>query len=131
MKCTISLSVIAILFGAAATQKLLTHELEKNHQYSLPEFHKLLTESHVPIDLQFTEAPYIYTGNFTFGSNKQEARLRFTTDTDWTMVTGSDCYRCVSRAYNSSLSTSAQSGSYFHPEQSIGNLRYAGSSLKD
>jgi len=61
----------------------------------------------VNVDMKFTSSPYIYTADFLFGSNQQTAKMRFTTDTDWTMVTSADCYRCSTKSYNRNTSTSA------------------------
>jgi hypothetical protein len=47
------------------------------------------------------------------------------------MVTAADCYRCVSRAFNETESTSAAPGQFFKPEHDIEQLRYAGKSIKD
>lgn len=47
------------------------------------------------------------------------------------MVTAADCYRCVSRAFNETQSTTAAPGQFFKPDQDIFQLRYAGNSLKD
>lgn len=47
------------------------------------------------------------------------------------MVKGADCTRCTSRAYDQSRSISAQKGSYFHPENYVDDIVYAGYSLKD
>ena len=57
--------------------------------------------------------------------------MRFTTDTDWTMVTGAECYRCVTKAYNSSTSISAKDGTYFKPENENSGMKYAGITKKD
>ena len=79
----------------------------------------------------FTSSPYIYTSSFTFGSNWQKAKMRFTTDTDWTMVTGAECYRCVTKAYNSSTSITAKNGTFYKPENEKGGMKYAGTTVKD
>lgn len=118
--------------GAQASQKLITHELEKDYHETLHEhYQRRLQANMVPVDLQFSQSPYIYKGNFTFGSNKQLARMRFTSNSDWTLVTGQDCKKCVTRAFNVTRSTSATPGSYKLPENYVGSLKYAGSTVKD
>jgi hypothetical protein len=57
--------------------------------------------------------------------------LRFTTNSDWTLVTGQNCKRCVTRAFNITKSTSAKNGSYVLPENYVGPLKYAGNTYKD
>jgi len=57
--------------------------------------------------------------------------MRFTTDTDWTMVTGADCYRCGTKAYNVTTSISAKNGTHFKPENEKGDMKYAGKTFKD
>lgn len=57
--------------------------------------------------------------------------MRLTTDTDWTMVTGADCYRCFTKAYNSSLSTTVKNGTFYKPDNAFGELKGAGESKKD
>jgi hypothetical protein len=57
--------------------------------------------------------------------------MRFTTDTDWTMVTGADCYRCASKAYNVSTSITAKNGTSFNPEKEKDGMKYAGVTYKD
>jgi hypothetical protein len=57
--------------------------------------------------------------------------MRFTTDTDWTMVTGADCYRCVTKAYNSSTSITSKNGTYNKPQEERGDVKYAGITMQD
>ena len=57
--------------------------------------------------------------------------MRFTSDTDWTMVTSSDCYRCTSTAYNHTASSTYSKGTDSIEENLLGDLRYAGISVKD
>ena len=57
--------------------------------------------------------------------------MRFTSDTDWTMVTSSDCYRCTSNAYNHNASSTYSKGTDSIEENLLGDLRYAGMSVKD
>lgn len=64
----------------------------------------------IPVNLTYQGDPYIYTADFYLGSNAQKTKMRFTTDTDWTMVASIDCADCTSKAYNSTASTSAKKG---------------------
>jgi hypothetical protein len=56
--------------------------------------------------------------------------MRVTTDSDWTMVTSKDCYRCNTKAYDRSASTTATNGTFFNTTAD-GPLKYAGNSVKD
>ena len=57
--------------------------------------------------------------------------MRFTTDTDWTMITGAECYRCISKAYNQSMSITSKNGTSFKPEHIKGDMKYAGGTAID
>ena len=135
-------SMMALLAATAvvglANCKLVSYDIERTQVSSHHEFFEkrleaanVSTNKIVPIDINFSQSPYIYTGNFSFGSQKKMARLRFTITTDWTMVTSADCYRCVSRAFNATQSTSAAPGQYFKPDHDIEQLKYAGNSMQD
>lgn len=65
----------AMAVGMAAANKLVSYELEKTQVSSHHEFFEKrlaaagdTTDKIVPIDINFSQSPYIYTGNFTFGS---------------------------------------------------------------
>jgi len=57
--------------------------------------------------------------------------MRLSTDTDWTMVTGAECYRCFTKAYNSTQSSTAENGTNYKPVNSFNELLYAGGSMLD
>lgn len=57
--------------------------------------------------------------------------MRFTTDTDWTMITGANCTECDTQAYNSSTSTTHKNGTYWKPEHIQSDMKYAGATIKD
>lgn len=57
--------------------------------------------------------------------------MRFTTHTDWTMVTGADCYGCKSQIYNSTLSTTSSNGTFAKTEAVVGSYKLQGESVKD
>ncbi len=46
-------------------------------------------------------------------------------------MTGADCYRCLTNAYNSSLSTTVKNGTFYKPDNGFGELKGAGLSVKD
>jgi len=57
--------------------------------------------------------------------------MRLSTDTDWTIVTGAECYRCFTKAYNSTTSQTAVNGTAYKPDNPFNELKYAGSSMID
>jgi hypothetical protein len=134
IKSSVVSLAVALLFASPASLKTLTMDLDKSQVTSTADHVELLLQQaakSVPVNLLFTSSPYIYTSSFTFGSNNQKAKMRFTTDTDWTMVTGTECYRCVTKAYNSSSSITAKNGTYYKPENEKGGMKYAGTTVKD
>ena len=85
----------------------------------------------IPMSLTYTENPYIYTADFYFGSNSQKTKMRFTTDTDVTIVASADCQSCPAKAYNSSASTSSKKGTYQKTDFTIGGIKYTGETISD
>lgn len=75
--------------------------------------------------------PYLYTADFYFGSDSQKAKMRFSTDTDWTVVTSKDCALCTNKAYDKKTSTSAQIGTIKKSEYTVSGLSFAGETIKD
>lgn len=57
--------------------------------------------------------------------------MRFTTNTDWTMVTSADCYRCTTKAFNMNTTTTIQNGTFFNQSTAVGDMKYSGNSYKD
>ena len=85
----------------------------------------------IPIVLSYDPNPYLYTADFYFGSNSQKAKLRFSTTTDWTIVTSTECAQCPQKAYDKKASTSSEKGNTSKSEHSAGGLTYAGETIKD
>ncbi len=109
---------LLLLLGLVKSEedKLVSYDITK---------HQLASHSHMveqgsndktmQINLKFSQSPFLYTTEMSFGSNNQKAVMRLSTDTDWTMVTGAECYRCFTKAYNSSQSSSAVNGTNYKP----------------
>lgn len=57
----------------------------------------------------------VYQANLTFGTPAINAKMRLVTDTDWTMVTNSDCYRCPGALYNQLASSTSANGTLTPP----------------
>ena len=134
MKSLVSLALV-LLFSAPSNLKMLSFDIEKT-QINSTEKHvehllQQLSPKTIPVNMIFSPSPYIYTSIFTFGSNKQKAKMRFTTDTDWTMVTGADCYRCGTKAYNVTTSVTAKNGTHYKPENQRDGMKYAGTTYSD
>ena len=85
----------------------------------------------IPIVLTYDANPYLYTADFYFGSNSQKAKLRFSTSTDWTIITSTECTKCPQKAYDKKASTSSAKGNISKSEYSVGGLTYAGETVKD
>jgi hypothetical protein len=131
MRKSIKLSLaVSLLLGLVSSQKTFSIDLQKVQVESHEESLERNLQS-IPVNLAFTQSPYIYTGDFVFGSNKQKAKMRFTTDTDWTMITGAECAKCKTKAYNSTLSTTMKNGTFWKPESVQGDMKYAGKTVKD
>ncbi len=116
---------------AKSDDKVLSFDVTKTqiikHEHMLEQIY----EKTSPIDLKFSQSPFLYTTEMSFGGNDQKAIVRLSTDTDWTMVTGAECYRCFTKAYNSSTSKTAHNGTAYKPDNPFNELKYAGSSMID
>ena len=121
-----------LLLGAVnSSDKVLSMDITKTQVM----LHEHLLEQNfdksTPVDLKFSQSPFLYTTKMTFGSNNQNAIVRLSTDTDWTMVTGADCYRCFTKAYNSTTSQTSRNGTSYKPNNAFNELKFAGTSMID
>ena len=63
---------VALLFAPTSNTKTLSVEIEKTQLKSTEEHieHLLQQTKTIPVNLAFSQSPYIYTSQFSFGSNR-------------------------------------------------------------
>lgn len=94
-------------------KELRSQAMSLRHNYHDSTSGDLLNQTNpkiIPVNLAYSENPYIYTADFYLGSNSQKTKMRFSTDTDWTIVASADCQNCQSKSYDKKTSSSSKPG---------------------
>jgi len=108
-----------VITSTIAAAQVISFDVERVHDSHSPRV--LSSDGIIPINVNYFAKALVYQANFTFGTPAVNAKMRLVTDTDWTMVTNTDCYRCPGALYSQAASSTSANGTLPPPVRLAAN----------